>query len=128
MILALSTADPITELYLIDDGKIIARKKWSAERQLARNLLGEIESVISKHDGWDRLSGLVVFVGPGSFTGLRIGITTMNALAYGLNAPIVGAKESSWIDAGLTRLKNNENDKIVLPEYGSAPNITKPKK
>jgi tRNA threonylcarbamoyladenosine biosynthesis protein TsaB len=74
------------------------------------------------------LQGLVVFTGPGSFTGLRIGISTMNAMAYAQNIPIVGVGGENWLLDGIKRLKNHENDKIVTPNYGREPNITKSKK
>jgi len=126
MILVLKTDQDPTEICLLnDDGKIIAEKKWNAERSLAKNLLGEIEKLV---DDWTNLTGIVVFQGPGSFTGLRIGITTANALAYSLNIPIVGTNGENWRTKGSEKLKNGQNDKIVLPEYGAPPHITTPKK
>ena len=79
-----------------------------------------------------KITGIIVFQGPGSFTGLRIGITVANAVAYAQNAAIVGAQNSAgrenWRETGLKKLRENLNDKIVLPEYGAAPHITAPKK
>ena len=127
MILALKTSDSITKIYLLNEyGKAVNKKTWQAERALADNLLSEIEQIINSN--WKDLTGLVVFVGPGSFTGLRIGITAMNTLAYSLNIPIVGTAGDNWVENGIKRLKNNENDRIVMPEYGAEANITKPKK
>jgi len=142
MILALKTANPITEIYLLDQkGKIIAEKIWQSERRLAKELLGEIETIIASITRSDLrggdiksplirsdLTGLIVFTGPGSFTGLRIGITTMNTLTYGLNIPIIGTNGENWLQSGLKRLANNENDRIITPQYGAEANISKPKK
>jgi len=66
--------------------------------------------------------------GPGSFTGLRIGITVFNTIADTNNVPIVGETGDSWQDKAIMRLENGENDHVVLPEYGSEANITKPRK
>ena len=74
------------------------------------------------------LEGLLVFRGPGSFTGLRIGITVMNTIAYGQNIPIVGTNGDDWLDDGVSYLQNEENHQVVLPEYGAEARITKPKK
>ena len=80
-ILAIKTNDPTTEIYILDNfGKTVVKKTWKPERRLSNELLSEIEQLIDAK--CDDLSGLIVFSGPGSFTGLRIGITTMNTLAY----------------------------------------------
>ncbi len=47
------------------------------------------------------IEGIVCYEGPGSFTGLRIGLSFGNALAYTRGIPIVGARDSSWIEKGL---------------------------
>jgi len=126
MILVLKTDQDPTEICLLDNnGEVVAEKKWNAERTLAKNLLGEIEKLVGD---WTNLTGIVVFQGPGGFTGLRIGIATANALAYSLNIPIVGADGKNWRTDGSEKLKNGQNDRIVLPEYGASPHITVPKK
>lgn len=130
MILALKTAGEVSELYLLDEGAefaVIKEKKYQAGRELGKILLGSIEQFLPEKS-FDKISGLIVFSGPGSFTGLRIGITTMNAIAYSKNIPIVGVGNENWLKLGMERLKNNENDRTVIPNYGAEPNITMGKK
>jgi tRNA threonylcarbamoyladenosine biosynthesis protein TsaB len=126
MILAIRTAEAVSELYLLGgDGIVVKSKRWSADRRLAKELLSEIEQII---DGdWDELSGLIVYAGPGSFTGLRIGIATMNTLAYARGLPIVAASGEHWLGKDLKRLSESADDKIVLPQYGAPAKITPPK-
>jgi hypothetical protein len=50
-----------------------------------------------------------------------------NTIAYAESIPIVGESGNEWVAAGLARLAKKQNDRQVIPEYGSAPNITKPK-
>jgi universal bacterial protein YeaZ len=127
MILALKTSDEITEIYLLDNTgsktKILKEKKLQVGRELGKILLAEIEQML---DGLSlrEITGLIVFSGPGSFTGLRIGITTMNTIAYANQIPIVGVGGNDWLKTGINRLKNSENDKIITPKYGAEPNIT----
>lgn len=127
--LALRTDSPQAELYLYDGEERIAHELWQADRRLALELLGQLEDLLKKADkDFSDLSGLVVFRGPGSFTGLRIGITVMNTMSYAQHVPIVGAMGEDWLPTGIERLQSGENDQIVLPEYGAEARITKPKK
>jgi tRNA threonylcarbamoyladenosine biosynthesis protein TsaB len=103
--------------------------EWEAGRTLAKGLLGYIEDTLAKHDAsLSNVSGIVVFKGPGSFTGLRIGLTVLNTLADAEHIPIVGETGDVWKDSGYKRLSAGENDAIVLPEYGAAAHITTPRK
>ena len=126
MILAVRSDKPEAEIYLLDNnGAVVRQKIWDAGRTLAKNLLGELDELVN--GDFDQLTGLIAYKGPGSFTGLRIGITTQNAIAYGKQLPIVGTTGDNWLVDGVQRLQDNENDQIVLPDYGAAPHITKPK-
>lgn len=69
-----------------------------------------------------------MFRGPGSFTGLRIGLTVANTIASAQSLPIVGATGDEWQQQSIDRLSRGESDTIVLPEYGSGARITKPRK
>lgn len=128
MILLLDTSTPICRLSFIE-GDWRYDTMWEAGRGLAKGLLGFFEQELSfQGKAWSDVTGIVVFKGPGSFTGLRIGIAVCNSLAYANNLPIVGATGDDWRAAGLRRLKGGENDEIVLPEYGGEANITQPRK
>ena len=128
MILLLNSSTNICDIILINGDRQFS-EKWQSDRQLAKDLLKHIKNILmnNKFD-WNDISGIGVFQGPGSFTGLRIGITVANTLSDSLNIPIVGANGLDWADKVMSRLGNNENDKIVLPEYGSEAKITTPKK
>ncbi len=127
MKLALRTDSSDAELYLLNlDGTVKQQKLWPAGRTLARDLPGEIDQLIDSN--YNDITGIIVFKGPGSFTGLRIGITVANALAYAKAIPIVGTNGEDWLKSGLTKLASGADDKIVLPEYGAPANITAPKK
>ncbi|HEX7259592.1 MAG TPA: tRNA (adenosine(37)-N6)-threonylcarbamoyltransferase complex dimerization subunit type 1 TsaB, partial [Candidatus Saccharimonadia bacterium] len=102
--------------------------EWDAGRQLSKQLLSRIETLLqTQKASWDDLSGIVVFRGPGSFTGLRIGITVANTIAYAKLIPIVGEIGERWSDNGIKRLIAKDNDRQVLPHYGAPANITKPR-
>ncbi len=128
MILAVKTADFIAELVLFDDSEA-ARDVWHTDRDMARGLLERIEAFLAHNSlSWEDISGIIAYKGPGSFTSLRIGLTTVNAMAYSLHIPIVGVSSDDWLSQGVSRLQSNENDMMVLPEYGAEPRITNPRK
>ncbi len=129
MILAICTSGPTCQMFLVEGKATVARKDWLAERRLGLELLAEIETFLSQNDtGFSKLSGLAVFKGPGSYTGLRIGASVMNALSYGLGIPIAGEAGEGWLAKAQKRLEKGANDTIVIPEYGGLPHTTAPKK
>lgn len=129
MYLAIRTDSPQAELYLYDGEERVAHELWQADRRLALELLGHIETFLSDTGKtFDDLKGLLVYRGPGSFTGLRIGITVMNTMAYAQSIPIVGETGESWLGDGIERLTAGDDDRVILPEYGAEARITKPKK
>lgn len=128
MILAIRTDSAQSQLQLINQS-VIAEKTWLADRELAKTLYSEIALLLeSTGCSFDALSGIVVYQGPGSFTGLRIGATVANTLAYGLNLPIVGCSGDGWQQEGAELMSRGIDHKMVLPEYGQDANITLPKK
>lgn len=129
MYLGIRTDSPVAELYLYEGTNQLSHETWQADRQLAKQLLGKLESFLAARDKtFSDLTGVFAYQGPGSFTGLRIGLTVMNTTAYALRLPIVGSEGDDWIETSLARLMSSENDEVVLPHYGADPRITQPRK
>ena len=128
MILFLDTSTPVCKLSFVD-GDWRYDDEWEAGRTLAKELLGYLQDHLAKNQKtWADISGVVAFKGPGSFTGLRIGLTVLNTFADSEKVPIVGATGDDWQASGLARIEAGENDQLVMPEYGADPHITTPRK
>jgi tRNA threonylcarbamoyladenosine biosynthesis protein TsaB len=129
MILALRTDKPEAELYLYDGQKKPAAIKWQAHLKLAETLNLKIQQILNKSSiSYDDLEGIAVFSGPGSFTGLRIGVSVANALAYAQGIPIIAASGEGWLARAVKELETGKTDKIAKPEYGAPVRVTKPRK
>ncbi len=128
IILTLRTDKPEAEIGLFEDAKALAHHTWQAHYELAETIHAQLRDFMQTRNMTIRdLQGIVVFKGPGSFTGLRIGLAVTNALAASYQLPIVGQTDGEWQSTGAMRLLNHETDLVVLPEYGSDPHITAPK-
>ncbi len=128
MILYIDTSTPVCKL-TFTGGTVELERSWEAGRKLSLGLLSFIQD--SLHEAgtdWAGIAGIVVFRGPGSFTGLRIGASVMNALANARNISIVGTAGDEWKQLGCTRLEAGESDQVVIPDYGADANITTPRK
>ncbi len=128
MILLLDTSTPVCKLTLVS-GASRYDNEWEAGRELAKGLLGYLQEQLQKNDATlQDISAIGAFQGPGSFTGLRIGLTVLNTIADSEGIPIVSTRGDNWQEEALDRINNGQNDRIVLPFYGGEANITKPRK
>jgi tRNA threonylcarbamoyladenosine biosynthesis protein TsaB len=74
------------------------------------------------------LQGIVIYKGPGSFTGLRIGFSVANALADSLKIPIISGSGDNWANQAIQDLQAGKNEVQALPDYGAPAKTTQQKK
>lgn len=101
------------------EGKIFIEEKIIAEYQQAEKLLPEIDKLLKKKGL--KLSDIKQIKAEnrgGTFTSLRIGVVTANALAYALDIPIYGNEKA---ESG-AKTKNKIN--IIRPKYNREPIIS----
>ncbi len=67
----------------------------------AEELLREVEQAASEAGGWERVDLIAVGIGPGSYTGLRVGIATARAIAQALSKPIAGVCSLAALARGI---------------------------
>ena len=90
-ILAIETATKSASVAVTDNGKFLAEIISESTLAHSETLMAQIEQVI-KISGADNFDAIAVSIGPGSFTGLRIGLATAKALAYAWNIKIIGVE------------------------------------
>lgn len=90
-ILGIDTSTPIGSVALIDGEHIVAEHTLNIVQAHSSRLMPAIDTVLKWGDiTAAELDGCAVGTGPGSFTGIRIGIATIKSLCYALDKPIVG--------------------------------------
>jgi len=90
-VLGIDTSTSCGSVGLIDDGEVISDYLLNISVTHSERLLGAIEFIlretrcpIGNIDGW------AISIGPGSFTGLRIGVSTVKGLAFATGKPVAG--------------------------------------
>jgi tRNA threonylcarbamoyladenosine biosynthesis protein TsaB len=79
----------------------------------AAMLLAEIEAAVAAAGGWPRIDRLAVGVGPGTFTGLRVGIATARALGQGRGLPISAVGSLAALARGIGE-RAPDRDRLAL--------------
>lgn len=72
------------------------------------------------------LKKIIVCSGPGSFTGIRVGISLAQALGFALNIPVIAITKNR-IPEDIRKLEKIKGGKSLTVNYGQKPNITKAK-
>ncbi|MBI3862246.1 MAG: tRNA (adenosine(37)-N6)-threonylcarbamoyltransferase complex dimerization subunit type 1 TsaB [Planctomycetia bacterium] len=88
--LAIETSGPLGSVALLEAGRVLAEQSLELGKKHAQSLIPTIQSVLAQGGKQARDVRLVaVSIGPGSYTGLRVGVTCAKTLAYAVNCPLV---------------------------------------
>ena len=91
MLLAIDTATHFAGLALYDQGQVLAEESWYSAMTHTVELMPRIRRLLSTHQlAAESLAGIGVSLGPGSFTGLRIGLAAAKGMALPYRLPLVG--------------------------------------
>lgn len=108
MILCIDTATAQSGIALTDGKKVFFEKLEA--RHASDQILGNIDKLIKKSGiELSDLRGVFVIKGPGSFTGLRVGIAVANQFAHQLKIPIIGLQTDEWY-----QYQTDEKDFVYL--------------
>ena len=107
IVLGLDTATPSTVAGVLLEGRVFEVRDDPAPGERPAHaawlLAAAEEALAAAGVGWDDVTRLAVGVGPGSFTGLRIGIATVRGLAQSRNIPVTGVSTLEALARGAGR-------------------------
>ena len=111
LILLIETATEVCSVAIANDNEILAIKETTGGNSHSANLITYIEEVLKQAGKTlQQLDAVAVSKGPGSYTGLRIGVSTAKGLCYGLDIPLISVDTLKAMAWGAS----NGNDADVL--------------
>ena len=115
IVLGIDTATDVVSVAVVDGEAVLAASELRSERKHAEDVTPMIDFVVKRAGlGLNELAAIAVNVGPGLFTGMRVGIASAQALAYALSLPLVGVDGLAAMAAGVPAATASHVD-IVVP-------------
>lgn len=118
MLLAIDTATRTASVALFDERGVVCETTWRTHENHTQSLMPEIVRQLElAHTGVSDLQAIGVATGPGSFTGLRIGLSAAKGLALATGAVIIGVPT---LDISARPLRHEELPILAVIEAGRA--------
>jgi tRNA threonylcarbamoyladenosine biosynthesis protein TsaB len=116
LILLLETATTTCSVALAENGRIIALKEVNERNIHASYITLFIEEVmLAAEKKYSDLQAIAISKGPGSYTGLRIGVSTAKGLCYALDIPLIGVNTIEAMASGLIESVYIPDSGILIP-------------
>jgi len=96
--LAIDTASSHTSIAVFEDTQILQEETWESNNDEAEKLMPAIEEMLNKNSlSYENIDQIYCVKGPGSFTGLRIGVTVANTISYLTKAKLFTASTFEYL-------------------------------
>ncbi len=111
-LLCIDTSTKSFSLAVSDDLKILAAQEVILKNVLSDSIVPSINAILKKAKvKLNGIDGFVIGLGPGSFTRLRVGLSTVKGLAFALQKPVVGI---STLDVIALNVKERDRPIVVI--------------
>jgi tRNA threonylcarbamoyladenosine biosynthesis protein TsaB len=121
-ILHLETSTQICSVALSDDSNLLGKRVSRDERSHSRQLAVFIQDLLKLNElDASQLDAVAVSIGPGSYTGLRIGVSTAKGIAYGAQIPLIGIGtldllvQGALRDQGIKKMVDQDHGSLLCP-------------
>lgn len=115
LLLHIETSDKLCSAALSDNDRLIALKSGQGERAHASMLTVIINELIKENGiSSESLDAVSVSMGPGSYTGLRIGVSAAKGMCYALGKPLIAVNTLLAMASGMIEAVAGMDDKILL--------------
>ena len=116
LILQVETATTSCSVAIAKDGVVLAYKEANERNIHAEVITRFVEHAINEAGvSYQQLDAIAVSCGPGSYTGLRIGISTVKGLCYALDKPLIAIETLEAMSSGAKLNKVYNNDMLLCP-------------
>ncbi|HWK45387.1 MAG TPA: tRNA (adenosine(37)-N6)-threonylcarbamoyltransferase complex dimerization subunit type 1 TsaB [Stellaceae bacterium] len=121
-ILAFDCSGSACSAAVMIDGRVAAERFQAMQRGQAEVLMPQIEAVMAQaQTGFDELDLIATTVGPGSFTGLRIGLSAARGLALATGRPIVALDAFEAVASGVAADRRGDLPLVVVLDSRRGP-------
>jgi tRNA threonylcarbamoyladenosine biosynthesis protein TsaB len=116
MILQIETATTVCSVALAKDGKVLAYRQVNERNIHAEIITLFIDELIAEAGiQYAAIDAVAVSSGPGSYTGLRIGISTAKGLCYALDKPLIAVETLAAMADGIRAEENIDGNTLLCP-------------
>ncbi len=113
-VLAIETSTRAWSVAVLDGAQILARPEISSNLPISKALLPQIQAaIVTAGLTPNRLDLIAVSLGPGAFTGLRVGITAAKTLAYAVGCPLVACSSLEVLAAAVAVANDWQADQEI---------------
>ncbi len=120
MILGIETSGEMASVALFREGRVVGESSFESRMKLNQRLASELRELLGADLPSIGLEIIAAGVGPGSFTGVRMGVALAKALAHGLSLPLAGVSAPEAVVSGL---RLTEGTKVCVLQRARADEV-----